>query len=85
MFPVATPKVNHLEDQLGKVQTVVVDQTEDLMGILGRGQEDQHLHPASQLLTMTTMITTAKSRVFMVMVLIDETGLQIGWCVLGLY
>ena len=44
VFPVATPEVNHLEDRLGEAQTVVVDQTEGLMGILGQDQEDQHLH-----------------------------------------
>ena len=44
VFPVTTQEVNHLEDQLGEVQTVVVGQVEGLVEILGQGLEDQYLH-----------------------------------------
>ena len=52
VFPVATLEVNPLEDRMGEVEMVVVDQTEGLMGILGLGQEDQHLHQETLVLDL---------------------------------
>ena len=52
VFPVTIQEVNHLEDQLGEVQMVVVGQVEGLVGILDQGLEDQHLHQETQVLDL---------------------------------